>query len=114
MSASRDHDQSTTSGKGTLTLAALSAEIGRHHAKCPDYADFPTAWAIQRWSEAGGNLEHHPRCSSVPGWDPISGPHFLCDCGAVTAEWGRRFGPRGSAAGVPAQVADDIPGRNPK
>lgn len=50
--------------------------------------DFPTAWAIQR--EVGASLAHHPRCSSVPGWDPISGPHFLCDCGAVEKEWERR------------------------
>lgn len=45
--------------------------------------DFPTAWAIQ---ERGG-LEHHQRCSSVPGWHPLSGPGLLCDCGAVGAEW---------------------------
>lgn len=50
--------------------------------------DFPTAWAIQR--EVGATLTHHPRCSSVPGWDPISGPHMLCDCGAVEKEWERR------------------------
>jgi hypothetical protein len=48
-----------------------------------DMLDYPSAWAIQR----RGGLEHHPRCSSVPGWDPISGPHFLCDCGAVVKEW---------------------------
>jgi len=47
--------------------------------------DYPTAWAIQR----RGGLDHHPRCSSVPGWDPISGPGFLCDCGAVVKEWKR-------------------------
>lgn len=50
-----------------------------------DFLDFPTAWAIQR----AGGLEHRPRCSSVPGWDPISGPGFLCDCGAVETEWRR-------------------------
>jgi hypothetical protein len=50
-----------------------------------DFLDFPTAWAIQR----AGGLDHHPRCSSVPGWDPISGPGFLCDCGAIEAEWKR-------------------------
>lgn len=48
--------------------------------------DFPTAWAIQ---EKGG-LEHHPRCSSVPGWSAISGPGLLCDCGAVVREWERQ------------------------
>ena len=51
----------------------------------PDILDYPTAWAIQR----EGGLEHHPRCSCVPGWDPISGPSFLCDCGAVIEEWKR-------------------------
>jgi len=52
--------------------------------RCPDFVDFPTAWAVQR--DRGDKLEHHPRCSSVAGWDPISGPHFLCDCGAVEKE----------------------------
>lgn len=52
------------------------------------FLDFPTAWKIQR--EVGASLKHHPRCSSVPGWDPISGPAFLCDCGAVELEWHRR------------------------
>jgi hypothetical protein len=50
--------------------------------------DYPTAWAIQH--EVGPTLAHHPRCSSVPGWNPISGPALLCDCGAVEAEWKRR------------------------
>lgn len=50
--------------------------------------DFPTAWAIQ--NEVGHTLQHGPRCSSVPGWDPISGPGFLCDCGAVLREFQRR------------------------
>ena len=48
-----------------------------------DMLDFPTAWKIQERF----NLEHAPRCSSVPGWNPISGPHFLCDCGAVQKKW---------------------------
>lgn len=55
--------------------------------RCPDYPDYPTAWAIQH--SHGKTLPHHPRCSSVPGWDPISGPGFLCDCGAVVEEWKR-------------------------
>jgi hypothetical protein len=50
--------------------------------------DYPTAWAIQ--NEVGPTLTHHPRCSSVPGWDPMSGPGLLCDCGAVEQEWKRR------------------------
>jgi hypothetical protein len=50
--------------------------------------DFPTAWEIQK--TVGPTLDHHPRCSSVPGWDPMSGPGLLCDCGAVRTEWERR------------------------
>lgn len=50
-----------------------------------NYLDFPTAWAIQR----AGGFAHHERCSSVPSEDPITGPAFLCDCGAVTREWRR-------------------------
>ena len=48
--------------------------------------DFPTAWAIQ----GEGGLAHAARCSSVPGWHPLSGPSLLCDCGAVVDEWNRR------------------------
>jgi hypothetical protein len=54
---------------------------------CPEFPDFATAWAIQ--TDRGDRLNHQPRCSSVPGWDPISGPGLLCDCGALTAEWRR-------------------------
>jgi hypothetical protein len=50
--------------------------------------DYPTAWAIQR--EVGETLQHDPHCSSVPGWNPLSGPGLLCDCGAVRKEWKRR------------------------
>lgn len=53
-----------------------------------DFLDYPTAWAIQR--EVGTSLEHDPKCSSVPGHHPMSGPAFLCDCGAVEREWYRR------------------------
>lgn len=49
---------------------------------------FPEAWAVQH--EVGEKLEHHERCSSVPGWHPLSGPALLCDCGAVEAEALRR------------------------
>lgn len=62
--------------------------------------DFPTAWAIQN----RGGLEHHPRCSSVSGWHPLSGPALLCDCGAVRREWERQ-----RALRAPAPVAD-MPG----
>lgn len=51
--------------------------------------DYPTAWAIQK--EVGETLEHHPRCSSVPGWCSLSGPGILCDCGAVEREYERRL-----------------------
>ncbi len=53
-----------------------------------DLLDFPTGWRIQE----GGGLSHDERCSSVPGWHPLSGPHLLCDCDAVPAEWRRRVG----------------------
>lgn len=66
----------------------MDKEISEHMARCPDYLDYPTAWAIQK--SVGADLCHHPRCSSVPGWSPISGPAFLCDCGAVVADWERR------------------------
>jgi hypothetical protein len=51
----------------------------------PHILDFKKAWAIQR--ARGNKLMHQPRCSSVPGWDKLSGPTFLCDCGAIVAEW---------------------------
>lgn len=51
------------------------AEVVRRMSDCPDFLDFPTAWAIQR--AVGTQLAHQPRCSSVPGWDPISGPGLL-------------------------------------
>lgn len=65
----------------------VSDKITECMARCPEYIDFPTAWAIQH--DHGAKLSHAPRCSSVPGWDPISGPGFLCDCGAIVAEWKR-------------------------
>lgn len=52
---------------------------------------YPEAWGIQ--NECGATLAHDARCSSVPGWSPISGPAFLCDCGAVENEWARRDRP---------------------
>lgn len=54
-----------------------------------DFIDYPTGWEIQR--EVGTQLEHDPRCSSVPQADvPLAGPAFLCDCAAVPVEWARR------------------------
>lgn len=57
--------------------------------------DYPTAWEIQH--EVGPSLVHHNRCSSVPGWSPMSGPGLLCDCGAVRLEWERRVAARRGA-----------------
>lgn len=54
--------------------------------------DYPSAWAIQK--EVGPTLAHQPRCSSVPGWHPISGDGLLCDCGAVEQEYIKRKGQR--------------------
>lgn len=48
-----------------------------------DMLDFPTAWRIQKET----TLEHLPNCSSVPGWHPMAGPAFLCDCGSVQLAW---------------------------
>lgn len=49
------------------------------------YCDYPAGWAIQQTRM----IEHHPRCSSVPGWHPLSGPALLCDCGAIEKEFQR-------------------------
>lgn len=51
-----------------------------------DFLDIPTAWTIQK--AVGAQLEHHTRCSSVAGWDKLSGPSLLCDCKAVPTMWG--------------------------
>ena len=50
------------------------------------YIDFPAAWQMQR----EGGIAHARRCSSVPGWHPMSGPALLCDCGALAVEFARR------------------------
>ena len=52
-----------------------------------DILDPSTAWWIQNNVV---DLTHNPKCSSVPGWHPLSGPGLLCDCGAVEREWKRR------------------------
>ena len=72
-----------------------------------DFLNFPTAWAIQ---DKGG-LQHHPRCSSVPGWDPISGPGLLCDCGAITKEWERLVAEQTAAASPAPQDREGTPNR---
>ena len=45
-----------------------------------DYIDFPTAW----WIQEQGLGHTDERCSAVQ-----SNGAFLCDCGAVEADWKR-------------------------
>lgn len=102
--------QGDTSGQGSQPSAQAPSELGDPVSipiailepllRCPNYPDYPTAWAIQR--DRGDKLEHQPRCSSVPGWHPISGPGILCDCGAVAREWKRL------AQGIEARGAETI------
>ena len=68
----------------------VTEEVKQCIDKCPDFIDFPTAWAIQ--NTMNEHLEHDPKCSSVEGWHPLSGPAFLCDCGAVIRTWGKITG----------------------
>lgn len=66
-----------------------------------DFIDYPMGWALQR--EIGTNSPpHDPRCSCVEGWDPLSGPMFLCDCGAIKREWARRR----EALGLPGPATE--------
>ena len=45
-----------------------------------DRLTFPDAWKIQK----NCLLDHDVKCSaSIFNPSPLSGPHFLCDCGAV-------------------------------
>lgn len=79
------------------TVISDSAEMNKIEIEVMSFAgvsihsgtilDYPTAWSIQ--DKVGQTLNHEPRCSSVPGWNPISGPGLLCDCGAVEQEWRR-------------------------
>ena len=63
----------------------ITKEVQEGISKCPDYLDFPTAWAIQKTMNE--HVKHKPRCSSVEGWCALSGPAFLCDCGGVDKLW---------------------------
>lgn len=86
----RTMEPTAMSGEGHReagTVETVPASIAVPMQRCPDYADFPTAWAIQ--TDRGTALPHHERCSSVPGWHVLSGPGLLCDCGAVSYEWQR-------------------------
>lgn len=76
-----------------LTPAEGGGEMIAELDPAPAFLDIPTAWAIQK----RGGFEHDPKCSSVPGHHPLSGPHFLCDCGAVISEWEK------SLAGFPTE-----------
>lgn len=67
-------------------MMPIADEVKACMAACPNYLDFPTAWAIQK-HQAG--VTHKERCSSVPEWHPLSGPAILCDCGAVEAEYAK-------------------------
>lgn len=62
---------------------------------------FGDAWEIQH--TVGPSLDHDPKCSSVPGHHPLSGPALLCDCGAIVREWKRRN------ATDPAPAPSEIP-----
>ena len=59
----------------------ITEEVKMCMEKCPDFLDFPTAWAMQ--NTMNEHIQHHPNCSSVPDWHPLSGPGMLCDCGGV-------------------------------
>jgi hypothetical protein len=60
------------------------ADVRRH-----DFIDFPLAWALQR-DIGNSSPPHNKRCSCVAGWHAMSGPGFLCDCGAIQKEWRKR------------------------
>lgn len=56
-----------------------AAESNRTTRVRTDFLDFPTAWRIQ-----GAGVACAPDCSAV-----VFNGGFLCDCGAVRAEWER-------------------------
>jgi hypothetical protein len=73
---------------------------------------FGDAWDIQH--SVGPSLDHDPKCSSVPGWHPLSGPALLCDCGAIEREWKRRHAtPRGESDGPGCPVSAMRPAERP-
>jgi hypothetical protein len=57
----------------------LSPEELRARIVGDEFLSISLAWKIQNSTD----LEHNERCSSVEGWHPMSGPAFLCNCGAV-------------------------------
>lgn len=59
----------------------ITKEVRQSIEQCPDYLSITTAWEIQKTMNE--YVAHDSRCSSVPGWHPLSGPAFLCDCGGV-------------------------------
>lgn len=70
-----------------------------------DFIDYPTGFQIQ--DEIGtSSPPHDPHCSCVEGWNPISGPGFLCDCEAVPTEWRFRVATQMVARGEDPSEAD--------
>lgn len=109
MSASRDHDQSTTSGKGTLTLAA----------PCPALPEGPLhpSGFMPYWTEArDAEQAIYGLCYILQQIQATN--TYRPNIGQVSAamsslEFAIRA-LRGSAAGVAPVIEEDGPGRNPK
>lgn len=54
----------------------ITEEVKKGMEICPDFLDFPTAWAIQ--NTMNEHVKHDSKCSSVKA------DCFLCDCGGLT------------------------------
>lgn len=63
----------------------MSDKYDKEDQPCLTYGE---AWEIQR--TVGSLLNHHSKCSSVPGHHPLSGPALLCDCGVIERLWNHR------------------------
>lgn len=120
MGASRDHDQPTTSGKGTLTLAASDACANQRAALDweRDRADY--SWTAVdadgcRW-RVSKVIDRALKWHVVIAWSdgPYlrigSGTYDDLEAGKEAVEWLAR----GSAAGVAPVIEEDASGRNPK
>ena len=59
----------------------ITEEVKKGMEICPDFLDFPTAWAIQ--NTMNEHVKHDSKCSSVEGSYPLAGSCFLCDCGGL-------------------------------
>jgi len=123
MTASRDHDQPTTSGKGTLTLAALSAEptcsgLVEEIWWCEPSDD---AWVVIGGCEVHGEdvclIRRINRREACWAWSPLDYLHRrLSHFAAELKRWADECeeSTRGSAEGVAPVIEEDGPGRNPK